>query len=336
MDMMNQHLTIAIPCYDRVDFFEEALRSALNQSMACRVIAVDNGSKHDGLRLICERYGPRITYYRNDTNLGMFRNWNRCVELAETAFVMILGDDDVLDLNYSEQVHSVLVQHPDLDVIFSGVEFTGDLTGVYSRGDGRTVPYGPSGWMDLVIAAGRNGLGFPTVAATYRKSLFQNGGFRTSRHSANDWEFVYTKLTEAKFYGIDQSLLCYRKHEQADTVQRAVWAASNVSFIYGEMRALLGSQDELTLRFVLWLRSKQAFIRWILSNPAVARSILQGKEPDYHDLAEHYRVNHAPLIALFGTAHGGANPLSGVRRAVLRCLSKGAGLVESSEIHELR
>ena len=35
-------LTIALPCYERKEFFLEALDSALNQTVKCNIIVVDN------------------------------------------------------------------------------------------------------------------------------------------------------------------------------------------------------------------------------------------------------------------------------------------------------
>ena len=40
-------VTIAMPVYERKDFFREALDSALNQPVKCKVIVVDNCSSHD-------------------------------------------------------------------------------------------------------------------------------------------------------------------------------------------------------------------------------------------------------------------------------------------------
>lgn len=37
-------ITIAIPCYERKEFFLFALESALNQTIKCKVIVVDNCS----------------------------------------------------------------------------------------------------------------------------------------------------------------------------------------------------------------------------------------------------------------------------------------------------
>ena len=42
----------------------------------------------------------RISYHKNETNLGMVPNWNRQFELAETDLLTLLHQDDCLLPNY--------------------------------------------------------------------------------------------------------------------------------------------------------------------------------------------------------------------------------------------
>ena len=39
-------LTIAMPVYERKDFFVEALESAIKQTIKCKIIVIDNCSSH--------------------------------------------------------------------------------------------------------------------------------------------------------------------------------------------------------------------------------------------------------------------------------------------------
>ena len=77
-------LTISMPVYERKDFFRMALESALNQTVKCKVIVVDNCSSHDYFEKVCRE--KNVPYYRNDYNLGMARNFARVFELADSKF----------------------------------------------------------------------------------------------------------------------------------------------------------------------------------------------------------------------------------------------------------
>lgn len=98
---MKEILTIAMPVYERGDFFKEALESALHQTPPVNVMVLDNAStKTDFKTLIAAYDSSRITYHRNPANLGGHANFNLCIKLCPTPFVLILHDDDVLEPDY--------------------------------------------------------------------------------------------------------------------------------------------------------------------------------------------------------------------------------------------
>ena len=118
-------LTIAIPVYERKDFFLEALNSAINQTVKCNIIVIDNCSSHDYFKKICLE--KKITYYRNDRNIGQDPNLNKCYKLPETEFVTLLWDDDILEPTYVSSFldawnkHRILISFM-LILIFYGIK----------------------------------------------------------------------------------------------------------------------------------------------------------------------------------------------------------------------
>ena len=107
--MRVKDITIAIPVYERTEFFKEAIESAINQTVKCTIIVVDNASTHDYFSKYISKFAdPNITYYRNDENLGMVGNWNRCIELTQTKYISILNDDDALHPQFIEYTHPFL------------------------------------------------------------------------------------------------------------------------------------------------------------------------------------------------------------------------------------
>ncbi|UVI40861.1 glycosyltransferase family 2 protein [Qipengyuania spongiae] len=94
--------TIAIPTYKRFDTLLEAIASALAQTGVepPDIVIVDNEGHGDKPAAVWERLEKvgdcRIRYFVNPQNLGMFGNWNRCIQLSETPWLTILNDDDLL------------------------------------------------------------------------------------------------------------------------------------------------------------------------------------------------------------------------------------------------
>ncbi len=103
-------LTIAIPTFRRPDILREAVASALAQRSDCalEVIVVDNDTDLEGARavdaVVSSFRSPCLRLYRNRENIGMFGNWNRCIELARAPWLSILNDDDLLKPDWLDTV----------------------------------------------------------------------------------------------------------------------------------------------------------------------------------------------------------------------------------------
>lgn len=88
--------TIAIPVYNREELVKGAIESALaHKRPDLRVLVIDNCST-DNTYEVAKSYetDPRLEVVRNDSNLGLFGNFNRCLELSTGEYVCILCSDD--------------------------------------------------------------------------------------------------------------------------------------------------------------------------------------------------------------------------------------------------
>jgi len=114
-----QLLTIAIPFYKGHAFLRAAIESVLRQtSPHWKLVVCDDGPDPGTAELIASFADPRIRYLRNESNLGMAGNWNRCLEVAETDLVNLLHNDDELMPNYVELMLAAGEQFPDAAAFF--------------------------------------------------------------------------------------------------------------------------------------------------------------------------------------------------------------------------
>jgi glycosyltransferase involved in cell wall biosynthesis len=116
-------LEIMMPFYGRFDHLKLAVNSVLGQSDPdWRLTVVDDvypdlspGQWVAGLD------DSRITYLRNETNLRPSRNYNKCVSLAESEFMVLMGCDDVMLPNYVSRVKELIERFPHASIIQPGV-----------------------------------------------------------------------------------------------------------------------------------------------------------------------------------------------------------------------
>lgn len=100
------NLSIVVPTFKRFDTLIELLESIKIQTTEiCQIVIVDNSGIEDVDRSSVEELvaifsSLPIKYYVNEKNIGMIGNWNRCVKLADTEYVAMIHDDDILSRNY--------------------------------------------------------------------------------------------------------------------------------------------------------------------------------------------------------------------------------------------
>ncbi len=112
-------LSILIPFFGREDFLREAVGSVMNQSdPRWSLTVVDDANPDVGASSwVAEIGDPRVTLIRNSANRGVSGNFNRCVELASTTWVVFLGSDDRLLPDYVAVLLDAIAEHPESDLL---------------------------------------------------------------------------------------------------------------------------------------------------------------------------------------------------------------------------
>lgn len=116
-------VSICIPTYNRADMVGMAIESALAQSYPnIEVIVVDNAST-DSTALNVSRFNDsRLKYEKNSRNLGLFGNFNRCIELAKGKYIHILHSDDFIGPDFTKTCVRVMEANPHIAMTFSAAE----------------------------------------------------------------------------------------------------------------------------------------------------------------------------------------------------------------------
>lgn len=118
--MSSPLVSVVIPTYNRVDYLQQAIDSALAQTYShLEVLVSDDGSSDGTASLIASYNDDRLRYRRNETNLGQTLN-NRAGFLASRGkYVANLHDDDRWTPTFLERLIPPLEKHSDVTVAFS-------------------------------------------------------------------------------------------------------------------------------------------------------------------------------------------------------------------------
>lgn len=118
-------LTIGIPTFNGARRIGHTLESVLKQlpkelESQVDILVSDNASTDDTSAIIQAfqaRHSVRITYSKNNENLGYDRNVDMLFKKASGKYVWMLGDDDVLREGALQRVLALLKQHPGLKAV---------------------------------------------------------------------------------------------------------------------------------------------------------------------------------------------------------------------------
>ena len=98
-------LTYCIPTYNRANYLSVSLESLIKSIEFAKandlveIIICDNNSTDHTSEVVNSFSSDTISikYYRNDTNTGAMKNFYKLVNLAETPYVCLFGDDDYIE-----------------------------------------------------------------------------------------------------------------------------------------------------------------------------------------------------------------------------------------------
>ncbi|GAA1552160.1 glycosyltransferase family 2 protein [Streptomyces globosus] len=221
-----------LPYYGDVQLMQDAVRSVLAQTDPdFRLVVIDDGKEPDVPGWFESLGDRRVTYLRNEQNLGITKNFQKCVYLSEADHVVIMGCDDLLHPHYLETVRGILAEHPGIGMVQPGVEVI-DGEGRPAHGladqakrrlyapqvDGRRV----MGGEELATSVLRgNWLYFPSIC--WRGDALRKINFRDEYSVIQDLALVVDLLEAGEDMVIDESttVFRYRRHAVSESSLQA-------------------------------------------------------------------------------------------------------------------
>ena len=133
-------LSICIPAYNRPVLVRRALESVIggiDADAAFEVVVADDStdpSVHSAIRDVTRDWTGRFRYAPNTPRLGLAANFNRCVELAQGRYVLLLHDDDYLLPGAVSTILDVIERSTETDrVLLFGVQVVDESGRVIRR-----------------------------------------------------------------------------------------------------------------------------------------------------------------------------------------------------------
>lgn len=221
---------ILFPYYGDVDFMKQAVRSVLGQTNPdWRLIVVDDGYPDDSIPGWFESLNDeRITYMRNEKNLGANGNYTKALTFVENDLVTVMGADDVMLPNYIDWFVAAAEANPKAKIFQPGCVVIDEnnalsntlveKTKAYYRPNTTTELSGE----DLAVSILRGDwLYFPSLG--WRAETIVGLGFREGLNVVQDMALVLdVAMTGGSLYYDEAVAFMYRRHKASDSSWRAL------------------------------------------------------------------------------------------------------------------
>jgi glycosyltransferase involved in cell wall biosynthesis len=219
-----------IPFYSGVGYLREALASLVAQSdRDWTAVVIDDCSPEPGAaRAVADVADPRIRYIRNDVNLGLAGNFDRCLAEPGTDVVAIFHADDLLEPDYVATIRAAHADVPNAALVApmaTAIDAHGrPIDTVVDKVKRRYWPAGQRHELrgDLGLARLMHAFFVYCPAISYRPALLPTEWFDPRWKQVMDLDLFARVLLDGGTILLDRTpVYRYRRHEGTVTSQNA-------------------------------------------------------------------------------------------------------------------
>ncbi|MBA3995219.1 MAG: hypothetical protein C0469_17000 [Cyanobacteria bacterium DS2.3.42] len=233
-------ISICLPVFNGERFLRQALESIFAQTFVDFELLISDDCSSDNTRQILEEHAlsdERVKYWRNEERLGLFANYNKCMELASAPVIKLFAQDDLWNAQLLEKQHRLLMEKKEVVLVASRRE-------VIDKEGARALDcFQPVGLVDILgdkeVYRGRdvmracidpliNLIGEPS--AVMFRSTSRGSGFHTVFKHIGDLEYWLRILSDGDFGLVNEPLTSFRTHEFSATADnhRNLWGIVDI------------------------------------------------------------------------------------------------------------
>lgn len=206
-------VSIVVPTFKRIDTLKETLQSCYNQKtdIPFNIIIVDSNAERND---VTEQYvktieDSRVSYYKYSRSVTAIDNRNRCFELCEAEYALMVHDDDILYPNFVQTMVGFMLKYPDIDILYPRKDDWYYFEGQEMPQEQRNGT--PHLYRLTTCDFADTNEGFTTGFVTKRNIILKLGGWDETYSPSSDWVFnVKAIINGIKVYKYNQPMFAYR------------------------------------------------------------------------------------------------------------------------------
>ena len=237
-------VSIVIPCYNHGLMLLETLASLeqVRSDTIAEVIIVDDGSKEPTTCQILQDLDAIKYRVVHQSNQGLARARNAGIEIATGEFILPIDSDNLIREVYFTLGVALLIQNPDVGVVYGDTEYFGEKTGRWTVAEFDWRPLVKNNYID--------------ACALFRRSAWESvSGYdekmRMGLMGVTDWDFwMRVALRGWRFAHIGEIAFDYRVRQGSMSCDARLHGAEIMAYLfekpeYAILKALRNQGEEL-------------------------------------------------------------------------------------------
>ena len=207
-------VSICIPSFNNEKSISHTIDSILNQTYEnIEIILIDNCSTDNTFNVMQKYLDKNIKIYRNDKNIGVVGNWNKCIEYATGEYVCIFHADDIYSPYIIEIQVKAFDETQDIAAVFTTSYIMDDKQAIIGeinlpKINVKQIKYDFDSLFNDILSHG-NYLVCPS--AMVKKEVYENiGKFTDEYASCLDTDMWFRIIKQYPIMVINKKLLLYK------------------------------------------------------------------------------------------------------------------------------
>ncbi len=214
----NPTITIGMPVYNGSNYIREAIDSLLKQTFSDFELIISDNASTDDTKDICEQYvrnDSRITYVRQNKNLGPLANFKFVLDSAKSEYFMWAAADDKWDKTWLEDIYTNIQNKPSMAGFGQLEHIDSNSAKLAHVANGRNLSFqGPALWRKIRFYLAYEGLGKANLFyAIYPRLLLKNINWETKRQ---DYQILFSQLRYLGYLQTPKTKLYKRIHSTSE------------------------------------------------------------------------------------------------------------------------
>jgi len=209
----NVKISVILPVFNGGEFIKEAIDSVVNQTFGdFELLVIDNCSTDSTAEIVKSYPDKRISYFRNDSNLGLIYSLNRGLSLCRAKYIARIDADDIALPERFRMQYDFLESHPEIGICGTSVVSFDN----YSKK--RWILHFPADDLPIrAFAFFQSPFNHPSVM--FRREIIESNNLQypNDLYMAEDYGLWTNLLQYTKGANLQTILMRYRKHNKSET-----------------------------------------------------------------------------------------------------------------------